>query len=187
LVLEDAGRLAAPVAQVIELGPADLAALQHLDAVDVGAEHRKDALDALAIGDLADREALGNAGPGACDHDALVGLQALLVALANLHPDLDGVAVGEIGVLALGRQRVVLLLVELLDDVHVRSDLFAGGASGAPVLVTTEVLDRAAIVEVGGGVQRPAAPAGSEPAGEKADTAEGENAAGNPGRRLAVF
>src|SRR5690606_23372779 len=96
--LENAGRLAATVTQVIELGPPHLAALQDLDAVDVGAEHREHALDAFAVGDLADGEALHDAGAGTGDDHALVGLQPLLVALADLHPHLDGVAVGELGV-----------------------------------------------------------------------------------------
>jgi hypothetical protein len=41
---------------------------------------------------------------------------------------------GEVGMFALGSQRVVVLFIELLDDVHVRSDLFTGGALGSPVL-----------------------------------------------------
>src|SRR3569623_33103 len=93
--LEDTGRLAAPVAQVIELGAADLAALQDLDAVDIGAQHGEDALDALAVGNLANREALVEAVAGAGDDDALIGLQALYIASADLHPHLDGVAVSD--------------------------------------------------------------------------------------------
>src|SRR6185437_380505 len=115
--LEDTGRLAATVAQVIELGAADLAALQDLDAVEIGAQHREDALDALAVGNLANREALVEAVAGAGDDDALIGLQALFFAFTNLHPDLDGVAMGEIGVAGSRRQRVVLLFIELGNDI----------------------------------------------------------------------
>src|SRR5690606_34366326 len=111
-------------------------------AVDVRAEDREHALDAFAIGDLADGEALHDARAGAGDDHALIGLQAFLVAFADLHPHLDGVAMGELGVGAALSQSVVLLLVELFDDVHwgIRSDLFngafpSGDVPDRPVLV----------------------------------------------------
>ena len=58
LLLGDAGRLAAQAAQVIELGAADLAAAHDLDRVDHRRVEREHALDALAVGNLADREVL---------------------------------------------------------------------------------------------------------------------------------
>src|SRR5690606_22459666 len=121
---KDAGRLAAAIPQVIQLGAPHPAALHHLDAVDVRAEYGENALDAFAIGNLADGEALHDAGAGTGADHALVGLQPFLVALADLHPDLDGVAMGEFGMRAALGESVVLLLVELFDDVHwsVRSD-----------------------------------------------------------------
>ncbi len=79
--LEDAGRFAAAAAQIIKLGAAHLAAAQHLDLGDVGRVDGKHALHALAVGNLADREALVDAAAGAGDDDALVGLQAEARAL----------------------------------------------------------------------------------------------------------
>ena len=74
--LEDAGRLAATAAEIVELGATDLAAADDLDLGDVGRVDRENALDALAVGDLADSEALVDAGAGAANDDAFVGLQA---------------------------------------------------------------------------------------------------------------
>src|SRR5579885_632651 len=62
--LGDAGRFAAPVAQVIELGPANRAAALHLDRLDHRRHHGEDPLDAFAEADLADREALLQAAAG---------------------------------------------------------------------------------------------------------------------------
>ena len=76
LLLGDAGALAAQAAQVIQLGAADLAAAHDLDRVDHRRVEREHALDALAVGDLADREVLLQARAGAADADALVGLDA---------------------------------------------------------------------------------------------------------------
>ena len=90
--LGDAGRLAAAVAQVIELGPAHGAAAHDLDGIDHRRIEREDALDALAVGDLADREALLEAAAGAGDADALVGLHAGALAFLDLDVDDHGVA-----------------------------------------------------------------------------------------------
>ena len=90
--LGDAGRLAAAIAQVIELGAPHLAAAHHLDRVDVRRIDREHALDALAVGDLADREALLDAAAGAGDADALVGLHAGALAFLDLDVHDDGVA-----------------------------------------------------------------------------------------------
>src|SRR5262249_19681663 len=87
LLLRDAGSLAAPAAQVIELGAADLAAAHDLDGVDHRRIDREHALDPLAIGDLADREVLVQSGAGAADADALVGLHT--GALPFDHLDVD--------------------------------------------------------------------------------------------------
>ena len=56
--LGDAGRLAAQAAEVIELGAAHLAAAHDLDLLHHRRIDREDALDALAVGDLAHGEAL---------------------------------------------------------------------------------------------------------------------------------
>src|SRR6185503_9065844 len=134
--LEDARRLAAAAAQVIELGAAHLAAAQHLDLGDVGRVDREYALDALAVGDLAHREALVEAAAGAGDDHALVGLQAkagplvlvlrlgrgllltlgVLDVLDHLHHHLDGVAGGELRYAPLGRDGIHLAALEVVDD-----------------------------------------------------------------------
>src|ERR1700679_3597257 len=67
LLLDDAGRLAAQVAKVIQLGAAHLAAAHHGDRVDHRRHHGEYALDAFAVGNLADREALVETAAGAAD------------------------------------------------------------------------------------------------------------------------
>ena len=132
--LEDARRLAAPAAQVIELGAAHLAAADDLDLGDVGRMHGEHALHTLAVGDLAHRKALVDAAARAGDDHALVGLQAeagalilffglalrlLLVlgvglgAFHDLDHHLDGVAGCELGHPALGRDRIDLPALEV--------------------------------------------------------------------------
>src|ERR1700736_5533821 len=83
-LLDDAGRLAAQAAQVIELGAAHLAAAHHLDRIDHRRIEREHALDALAVGDLAHGEVLVEARAGAADADALIGLHAAALALDHL-------------------------------------------------------------------------------------------------------
>ena len=56
--LGDARRLAAPAAEVIELGAAHLAAAHHLDLLHHRRIDREHALHAFTVGDLANREAL---------------------------------------------------------------------------------------------------------------------------------
>src|SRR5262249_43482691 len=102
--LGDAGRLAAQAAQIIELGPADLAAADDFDRVDQRRIDREDALDALAIGDLADREAFLKAAAVAADADAFIGLDAFAGAFDHLDIDTNRVARAEIGNAALSRQ-----------------------------------------------------------------------------------
>ena len=58
-----------------------------------------------------------DAGAGAGDHDAFIGLQAFFVAFTDLDPHLDGVAMGEFGMLGPFGQLRILLLFELCDDV----------------------------------------------------------------------
>src|SRR6516165_9272130 len=74
--LEDARRLSAPAAQIVELGSPHFAATYDLDFGDVGGIDREYALDSLAIGNLAHREALVEAGTGPGDHHSLIGLQS---------------------------------------------------------------------------------------------------------------
>src|SRR5689334_13501844 len=76
LLLDDAGRLAAQLAQVIQLGATDLAAAHHLDRVDHRRHHGEYALDAFAVGNLADGEALVEPAAGTANADAFIGLHA---------------------------------------------------------------------------------------------------------------
>src|SRR5262249_1876166 len=76
LTLDDAGRLAAASAQIIELGAAHLASAHHLDRLDQRRVHREDALHALAVRDLAHGEVLVDPAAGPPDAHALIGLHA---------------------------------------------------------------------------------------------------------------
>src|SRR4051794_11111809 len=89
--LADAGALADPAAQVVELGAPDVAAGGHLDLLDLGAVQRERALDADAEGLLADREGLAHALTLALDDDAFEDLRAAPRALDDLEVDLDAV------------------------------------------------------------------------------------------------
>src|SRR4051812_15440896 len=71
LALRDTGRLAAAIAQVIQLGAANLAGADHLDGLDQRRIDREHALHALAVADLANREALLDAAAVAGDAHAL--------------------------------------------------------------------------------------------------------------------
>src|SRR5690606_22551984 len=84
-ILADAGRLAAPIAQIIELGTPHLAAPDHLDPLDRRRMHGEDALDALAVGNFADGEILLEPGTGARDAHALVSLDTRARTLGDPH------------------------------------------------------------------------------------------------------
>src|SRR5579863_9291324 len=98
--LLDPRRLAAQVAQVVQLGPADLAAGDRLDLVDRRAVHRERALDANAVAHLADGEGLTQAAALAPDHDTLEDLDAGAVAFRHLNVHLEGVTRAEIRVVS---------------------------------------------------------------------------------------
>src|ERR1700759_2551349 len=85
--LADPGGLTAQLAQVVELGPADLAAGHGLDLVDRRAVHREGALDAHAVADLPHREGLADAPGLTPDDHALEDLDTGAVTL--LDPDVD--------------------------------------------------------------------------------------------------
>ena len=74
--LGDPGALADPAAQVVELGPADVAAGDDLEPLDLRRVDREGPLDADPERLLADREGLAGAGAAAGDHDALEDLGA---------------------------------------------------------------------------------------------------------------
>ena len=83
-VLDDTSRLTATVAQVVELGATDLTAANDFDAFDQRGVNREYALDAFAVGDLANREVFLQAAAGAGDADAFIGLNAGTVAFRDL-------------------------------------------------------------------------------------------------------
>src|SRR6185503_10997568 len=85
LPLLDARRLAGEMAQVVELRAPHAAAAHDLDVGQHRAVEREDALDADAVGDLADREGRAHAGSTLGDAHALERLNALLLTL--LHAD----------------------------------------------------------------------------------------------------
>ncbi len=64
-VLDDTSRLAATVAQVVELGATDLTAANDFYAFDSRGVDREYALDAFAVGDLANREVFLQTAAGA--------------------------------------------------------------------------------------------------------------------------
>src|SRR5437764_5496958 len=133
LLLGNARLLAAQAAQVIELGAAHLAAAHDLDRVDHRRIQWEHALDALAIGNLAHREALVDAAARARDTQPFVGLHAGALAFAHLDVHDHGVARREIGnfLAELGD----LLLLDLLQQVHGNSPAAAprAGRSGGRV------------------------------------------------------
>src|SRR3954469_10281885 len=118
LLLGDARLLAAQSAQVIELGATHLAAAHDLDRVDHWRVERENALDPLAIGNLAHREALVDAAARARDAKALIGLYARPLALDDLDIDDQRVARTEIRDFLAGSELFDLLLLDLLQQVH---------------------------------------------------------------------
>src|SRR5690606_27638623 len=117
-------RLAATIAQVVELGATDLAAANDFDAFDERRVNREYALDAFAVGDLANGEALVDAAARTGDADAFLGLYAGTGAFANADVDADGVAGFEFRQLALGFDLGGLFGFQLLDNVHGQTSMF---------------------------------------------------------------
>src|SRR5258708_15707516 len=115
----DAGRLAAAIAQIIELGPAHRAAALDLDGFDHRREHREHTLDAFAEADLAHGEALLQPVTGAGDAHALIGLDALALAFLDADVDPHGVAWLEGRDLLAGGDARRFGPFQFLDHVHV--------------------------------------------------------------------
>src|SRR5260221_1886538 len=86
-LFDDAGRLAAQIAQVIQLGATHLAATHHGDRVDHRRHHREYAFHAFAVGNLADGKTLIEPAAGTADADAFIGLDAGAVAFDHLDVD----------------------------------------------------------------------------------------------------
>jgi hypothetical protein len=93
----DAGSLAAEIAQVIELGPADIATSFHLDFSDGGAVRLKYALDAFTVRNLSDRKRRVEPPVPFRNHDTFIGLKPLAIAFRHAHLDYDGVTRRKVG------------------------------------------------------------------------------------------
>src|SRR5215207_1720876 len=81
-----------PLAQVVELGAADVPAGGHLDALDLRRVHRERALHPDAERLLADREGLARAVALALDHDALEYLRTAACPLYDLEVHAHAIA-----------------------------------------------------------------------------------------------
>src|SRR5690606_7012436 len=90
--LGDAGGLADPAAQVVELRAPDVAAGDDLELLDLRRVHRERPLHADAEGLLSHGEGLAHTAALAGDHDALEDLGAAAVALDHLEVHADAVA-----------------------------------------------------------------------------------------------
>src|SRR5436190_21491190 len=77
--------LPAEIAQVVQLGPADVAQAIDLDLADDRRVHRERALDADAEAHLADRERLAHAAALPADDHALEDQESLARPLADAH------------------------------------------------------------------------------------------------------
>src|SRR6185437_15193496 len=116
--LGDARRLAATGAQVIQLGAPDGAAAYDVNRADARRIEREDALDALAIRDLAQGEVRVDPGILAGDAYPLESLDALALAFDDPHADAHRVAGLERRDRPLAGQLVDLLGFELLQQIH---------------------------------------------------------------------
>src|SRR5262245_49421827 len=96
-LLPDLRGLTDAVAEVVELGPADVAPAHPLDLGGGGRVQRGRALDTDAVADLADLERLAQPRARAADHHALEHLDALLLPLDHANVHLEGVAGREVG------------------------------------------------------------------------------------------
>src|SRR5215212_3397466 len=96
-LLLDLGGLAAQLAEVVQLRPADVATRDDLDLLDDRGVHREGALHADAEADLAHGEGLADAAALTADDDALEDLDARAVALDHADVDLHGVPGAEVG------------------------------------------------------------------------------------------
>src|SRR3954451_1366741 len=114
-LLLDLGGLAAQLAEVVQLRPADVTAGDDLDLLDDRGVHREGPLDAHAEAHLAHGEGLADAAALAADDHTLEDLDAGAVALDHADVHLDGVAGTEPGDVA--AQRVG---VECVQGVHLR-------------------------------------------------------------------
>src|SRR5262245_11792479 len=122
--LGDPRRLAGAAAEVIELGPANHAATNHLDRGDARRIERKNPLHPLPIGDLAQSKVRVDAGVLAADAHALENLDALALVFDDLDADPHRVTRIKPWDRTIGKELFDLLLFELLKKVHRIKSLF---------------------------------------------------------------
>src|SRR5450759_971946 len=91
----DARRLAGQVAQIVELGAAHTTPAHDIDVGEHGAVQREDALDADAVGDLADGERLADTDAAAGNAHSLERLDALLLPFLDAHVHANGITGAE--------------------------------------------------------------------------------------------
>lgn len=106
------GSLADAVTEVMELGAADLAAVDHFDLGDAGGVKGEHTLDTLTVRYLADSEGSVDFGATAGNDQAFENLNTLLAAFDNTAMHLDPVTDVEIHVL------LKLFLFDFINDVH---------------------------------------------------------------------
>src|ERR1051325_2796182 len=85
LLLADARRLASKLAQVVQLRATHATTTHHGDIANHRAVYRENALDADAVGNLADSERLTDTAAATGDTNAFERLNALLVAFLHAH------------------------------------------------------------------------------------------------------
>lgn len=113
--LHSDGFLADAVAQVVELGSADLSAGSYLNLGNARRMQRERPLHPFAIGNLADSERLVDSRAPLSDHYPLEYLHTLLTAFYHTAMHLHGVAYVEGRYIALK-----LLLTNFIENVHLR-------------------------------------------------------------------
>jgi len=91
-LLLDAGGLADPIAQVVELGTTYVAAPGHFDALHDWSVQREDPLDAHSEAHLADGEGFTDAAAAAGNDHAFIRLYTFLPSLNDAHIHPDGIA-----------------------------------------------------------------------------------------------
>ncbi|CVI56983.1 conserved hypothetical protein [Agrobacterium deltaense NCPPB 1641] len=116
-VFDDTGSLAATVAQVVELRAANLTAANDFNAFDQRGVDREYALDAFAVGNLANGEAFGKTAAGTGDANAFVSLNTGTVTFRHANVDAQGVARRKLGQGALCFDLGGLFGFQLLNDV----------------------------------------------------------------------
>ena len=92
----DTGRSTATLAEIIELGLANVTAPFNTDAIDLGAVRLERSLHTDAMRYLPNRKRRVKASIPLADHHAFIGLKSLTVAFPDPHLNNDGIARSEI-------------------------------------------------------------------------------------------